>query len=484
MLEPTAPEPDYTEAVHVFGSRGHRWKRLRTVASAAVSTNNLKRLFPLIDETVDSFLKHLEANDREKLTQIEAHSLLQKLTSAIIGRCAYGIPKVDFSSDLKHFKLFRKAFGAQPTTSFSRIDTLEWCFPAIVRLFNSLLSLIHFQSRSNPLEELNSYIGSLVFKRKSNESHPDFLQFFKNAEDSNWTGWKSCNNGFADISNAKISTKMAPGEIVAQCRFLSIAGFDTTANSVTIFLYLLAKYPHVQEKLFNELNTIESADYESLQSLKFLHATLCEALRLYPHVSPLQHRTCMEDCVIDGHLFSAGLVVQLDTWSLHHDPELWGDDVDEFHPERFLASETLPENWIPFGTGPRECIGRRFALMEEKIIAFKFLRKFRVRIASEWESHELKLSFRNTESCSSSSFHIRFLIFIVCVRILLIFFIPHQTLHPLRQNPAHLLHSTSDISFSSFASESCLSSSFRIRLLIFIVCVRILLIFFICVGFV
>jgi cytochrome P450 family 13 len=125
----------------------------------------------------------------------------------------------------------------------------------------------------------------------------------------------------------------------------------------------------------------------------------------------LQHRTCMEDCVIDGHLFSAGLVVQLDTWSLHHDPELWGDNVDEFHPERFLASETLPENWIPFGTGPRECIGRRFvcilsnskmikfkfqALMEEKIIAFKFLRKFRVRIASEWEPHELKLSFRNT----------------------------------------------------------------------------------------
>lgn len=88
----------------------------------------------------------------------------------------------------------------------------------------------------------------------------------------------------------------------------------------------------------------------------------------------LQHRTCMEKCVINGHLFSAGLGVAFDTWSLHHDSDLWGCDVDEFRPERFLA-EALPEYWIPFGTGPRECIGRRFVII--KILFFYHIHIFR-----------------------------------------------------------------------------------------------------------
>ncbi|VDO59242.1 unnamed protein product [Onchocerca flexuosa] len=80
----------------------------------------------------------------------------------------------------------------------------------------------------------------------------------------------------------------------------------------------------------------------------------------------------------DTILYSVGVI--FDTWSLHYDHEIWGNDVKQFRPNRFLNCTTIQrKNWMPFGAGPRQCIGMRFAILETKIIMCRLLKKFRFR---------------------------------------------------------------------------------------------------------
>ena len=94
-------------------------------------------------------------------------------------------------------------------------------------------------------------------------------------------------------------------------------------------------------------------------------------------------RKCMRETTIDGVTFEEGMNIQVDTWTLHHNPRVWGDDVEDFKPERWenSASEHLEHNgsYIPFGSGPRQCIGMRLAQMEQKILLAQILKEYSFR---------------------------------------------------------------------------------------------------------
>ncbi|NWI96821.1 CP4V2 protein, partial [Pitta sordida] len=159
-------------------------------------------------------------------------------------------------------------------------------------------------------------------------------------------------------------------------------GHDTTAAAMNWVLYLLGHHPEVQKKVHRELdevfdNTERPVTTEDLKNLRYLECVVKEALRLFPSV-PMFARTLREDCRIAGYQIPKGTNVLVLTYSLHRDPEIF-PDPEEFRPERFLPENSKgrhPYAYVPFSAGPRNCIGQRFAQMEEKTLLALILRRF------------------------------------------------------------------------------------------------------------
>ncbi|XP_036313639.1 cytochrome P450 4V2-like [Pipistrellus kuhlii] len=159
-------------------------------------------------------------------------------------------------------------------------------------------------------------------------------------------------------------------------------GHDTTAAGINWALYLLGCYPEVQKKLDNELdevfgNSDRPVTLEDLKKLKYLECVIKETLRVFPSV-PIIARELNEDCDVGGYILTKGSQLLIVPYSLHRDPRYF-PDPEEFKPERFFPENSTgrhPYAYVPFSAGPRNCIGQRFAMMEEKVILSCILRHF------------------------------------------------------------------------------------------------------------
>ncbi|KAM5194428.1 cytochrome P450 4V2-like [Mantella aurantiaca] len=172
-------------------------------------------------------------------------------------------------------------------------------------------------------------------------------------------------------------------------------GHDTTAAGINWSLFLLGSHPEIQEKVHKELDETfgqsdRPATMDDLKKLRYLEAVVKEALRIYPSV-PFFARTTTEDCTIRGFQVPKGVNIVIVPFALHRDPRYF-PEPEEFQPERFLpenSSRRNPYAYIPFSAGLRNCIGQRFALMEEKVVLSTILRNFSVKASQEKEEIRL-----------------------------------------------------------------------------------------------
>ena len=162
-------------------------------------------------------------------------------------------------------------------------------------------------------------------------------------------------------------------------------GHDTTAAAMTWATYLIGRHPEIQKRLHEELDSVFGDDksrpvtMDDVKKLEYLERVIKEALRLFPSV-PLMARVTSEDCEIDGHVIPKDTEVMLFVYRIHHNPEVW-HDAEVFDPERFTSENSAgrhPFAFIPFSAGPRNCIGQRFAMLEEKVILSQLLRNFTI----------------------------------------------------------------------------------------------------------
>ncbi|XP_050050666.1 cytochrome P450 4c3-like isoform X1 [Dermacentor andersoni] len=173
-------------------------------------------------------------------------------------------------------------------------------------------------------------------------------------------------------------------------------GHDTTAVGISWALFLIGHHPKEQRKIHEELDLIFGDDrdrhvsFEDLKQMRYLECALKEAQRIYPSV-PLIARTCEEPLKIDGAILPTGTVVQMSAYFLHRNPEVF-PKPEEFHPERFFPENSKgrhPFAYLPFSAGPRNCIGQRFALAEEKIVIANILRRFTIKSLDQRDQVEL-----------------------------------------------------------------------------------------------
>ena len=179
-------------------------------------------------------------------------------------------------------------------------------------------------------------------------------------------------------------TGMSDEQIRDEAVTLITAGHETTANGLTWTWYLLARHPHVEERLHAELETVlagRSPTSADAASLRYTEAVLLEAMRLYPPAWGIERRA-VADQEIGGYVIPAGAAVLMPTFVINRDPRLYADPL-QFDPERFLgqAAADRPDWAYPlFGGGTRKCIGVGFAMLEAVLVVAELARRFRLRL--------------------------------------------------------------------------------------------------------
>ncbi|KAF7393606.1 hypothetical protein HZH68_010425 [Vespula germanica] len=172
-------------------------------------------------------------------------------------------------------------------------------------------------------------------------------------------------------------------EAAAQAFVFYLAGFETTSSTVTFCLYELALNQDIQKKTQEEIDRVlkkhGGISYNAINEMTYLQMVVYETLRKYPPL-PILNRICTKDIKLPNSnvVIPEGIAVLIPLFGIHRDPNIY-PEPEKFIPERFTEEQIRSRHqytYLPFGEGPRICIGMRFALMQTKVALMYALNKF------------------------------------------------------------------------------------------------------------
>ncbi|KAL3485860.1 cytochrome P450 [Aspergillus germanicus] len=188
---------------------------------------------------------------------------------------------------------------------------------------------------------------------------------------------------------AKNPDKISNADIFTTCITNIGAGSDTTSVSLTAILYNLCKHPSVYQKVREELRLAEAdgrlssheVTFQQSQALPYLQACIKEALRLHPATGlPLARVVPKGGATLSGRYFPEGEIVGVNAWVAHRNRAVFGDDADEYRPERWMEDPArfseMERSFLAFGSGARTCIGKNISLMEIGKLIPQLIRRF------------------------------------------------------------------------------------------------------------
>ncbi|KAJ8687377.1 hypothetical protein QAD02_023171 [Eretmocerus hayati] len=354
---------------HLFSLEPARWRPLRTKLSPTFTSGKLKEMFHLITDCAKHFEKFLEDHVK-KNPVIECRELTAKFTTDVIGECAFGLEMNALTEGDSDFRrIGRKVFevGTFKLLKMRIREAAPW-------LYNLLYPI--------------------MYDREINDFFIDSMkQTMKYRQD-----YKVKRNDFVDLllEIRNHPTKLGDIEmtdilITAQAFVFFIAGFETSSTTMSNALYELALNQNVQDELRREIREElqkEKGDlkYETIKNMKYLHKVFCETLRKYPPVTVLM-RQAMEPYTFSGTKWSIpkDMKVWIPIYAIQRDPQIY-PDPDTFDPERF-SDENMktrhPSFYLPFGDGPRNCIGARFANFQSKVGLIGILKNYKVDVCEK-----------------------------------------------------------------------------------------------------
>ncbi len=213
------------------------------------------------------------------------------------------------------------------------------------------------------LEVIDRRVDRMIAERRIKQGeHHDLLARLLDARDED--------------GGAAMSDRQLRDEIVT----LFVAGHETTATALAWTLYLLGREPAASARLQAEIDALDRppTSASELRRLPYAQQVFKESMRLYPPV-PVYEREVLEPITLAGHTYEPGSYCTVFPWALHHRPEVFPDperfDPDRFSPER--EEQMHRHAFIPFGAGPRVCMGNHFALLEGPLVLATMLKRAR-----------------------------------------------------------------------------------------------------------
>ena len=216
-------------------------------------------------------------------------------------------------------------------------------------------------------------------------------------------------------SHSTVGSKkqLSETEIIANSVFFFVAGFETTSSTISHCMYNLAMNPHIQERLFNEVKNAmdknESSDYYDLviNNIPYLDAVVKETLRMYPPAPENLREVNVDNYKIRNFTIEKNTMIIVPTHAIHHCPEYY-PNPSKFDPNRFMPENKhllVPYTYMPFGQGPRNCVGMRFAYQEIKLCMARLALIYQFHVTPNTPQ---KLTFRpGTPLLRSSNFELR-----------------------------------------------------------------------------
>ncbi|CAG2107428.1 unnamed protein product [Medioppia subpectinata] len=399
-----ALENEMTGKTLIHARDGH-WKRLRMIVSPTFTSGKLKHMCPLIDDCCGDLLAALDrvVSTGGQPPVVELKRLMSAYSIDVIIRTAFAT-KTNLYSDPNNPFLTKAVLYVN--NQFS-IKIWHKILAMILPIFITDTFCWKWLITGGEPPITTSLIASarrlLVERKTSAQKHNDFLQLLIDAtaveDNTNTTATTGADTaGDApeeDLIAGKralsgvVEKKLTEDEILAQSALFFTVGYNNTSTTLSYCTYELALNPDIQDRLvaeirdaFNE-NTAD-IDYETLLRLPLLDAVISETLRRYPPVNRII-RQASENVVLtndgDGQrvTLETGFLVEIPVYALHHNPDYFPDPF-AFKPDRFLPEKRhhiKPYTYLPFGSGPRNCVAMRFALLELKLTMVKMMQRFR-----------------------------------------------------------------------------------------------------------
>ncbi|KAL5285748.1 hypothetical protein ACFFRR_007435 [Megaselia abdita] len=356
---------------HLFNLDGEKWKPLRQKMTPTFTSGKMKYMFPTIkgvsDELSTAFDKCLTQDDN-----VEIVDLLARFTTDVIGTCAFGVDCNSLRDPNAEFRAYGRTIFTNLRHTFRPIRMFIMTFPRMARK----LGMRIIPDKTHDFF-INVVKETVEYREKNNVQRNDFLNILMEMRKNN-------ENGMG---------QMTIEEIASQTFLFFIAGFDTSSTTMSFALYELAHNQEIQEKLRKEINeTLEKNNgemtYEATNEIPYLDQVISETLRKYSVLSVLTRMT-QENYVVPNtkHVIEKGVMVMIPVDAIHHDEEIYPEPY-KFDPDRFTDDEIKsrhPMTWLPFGDGPRNCIGLRFGKMQAKIGLIALLSKFKFSVCSKTE---------------------------------------------------------------------------------------------------
>ena len=335
----------------IFVSSGKRWRRQRDMIDPAFSHIRLTRAFASMRAAVDDYETHLD----HLAARGESFSLdmaMSNLTADIICRTV-------FSTSLQS-QIARDVFDAFEIfeRSAAQVELKALIFDPPFKKIRQHKPVLDACAR------IRHHLGELV------DSHVN-----------------AGSGAFNDIASACIAARdQATGcpfsrkELVDQLGVLFLAGHETTASALTWLFFILSVRPDVVARIRAEVDEVVGdgpVEFEHVKQLRYVRNVFRETLRLYPPITFIP-RVAMERTRIGRYKVKRGAMIMISPWTTHRHRKLW-KDPDVFDPDRFLPErehELTPGAYLPFGMGPRTCVGAGFAQTEASLIIARLTRRF------------------------------------------------------------------------------------------------------------
>ncbi|KAB5523792.1 hypothetical protein PHYPO_G00156490 [Pangasianodon hypophthalmus] len=350
------------------------WKRIRSVLSPLFTRGRLKEMFGIMKSHSRSLIENLQKTS-ECGESADIREFFGAYSMDVVTSTAFSIdidslnnPKDPFVSNVKKMLKFNFL-----NPLFLAIGLFPFITPVLEKMNVSIFptSVTDFFYAS--LQKIKSERVAKDHKRRV-----DFMQLMIDSQKSEKD----------DLNGEETNRGLNDHEILSQSMVFIFAGYETSSRTLSFLFYNLASNPETLKKLQEEIDETfpnkAEVDYDTVMNMDYLDAALNESLRLYPIAIRLE-RVCKKTVEINGLTIPKDTVVLIPTYVLQRDPEYW-TEPDAFKPERFTQEnkENIEQYvYMPFGVGPRNCIGMKFALVIIKLAVVQILQRFDISLSEE-----------------------------------------------------------------------------------------------------